>query len=115
MGRQPIKVNEKDIREIAISDGLATIVYFKNTRNDTLYELEFQYDESEMASGEQYCQYCGEFFPKQAEGDPCPFCHDQGRRYSDKYEVRDMVYSMLQDGCSVKLITWHSRVINVSL
>lgn len=114
MGQQ-IKVDEKDIREIAISDGSATIVYFKNKRNDTLYELEYQYDESEMTSNEQYCQYCGEFFLKQAEGYPCPCCHNHGARYYDKYEVRDMVYSMLQDGCSVKIITWRSRVIKVSL
>lgn len=113
--KRPIKVNEKDIKEIEISDDSAAVRYFKHNKDDSQYEMRYYYAESEIKPGEQYCKYCGEFFPKQAKGTPCPFCYNRDRRYCDKYEVRDMVYSMLQEECVVIITLWDGTKKEFSL
>ena len=43
--KRPIKVNEKDIKEIEISDDSAAVRYFKHNKADSRYEMRYHYAE----------------------------------------------------------------------
>ena len=47
---------ERDIREIEISDYSAKVRYFKNTKEDTSYEMHYWYSEEELGEGIDFCK-----------------------------------------------------------
>ena len=109
-------LNEREIKEIEISDYSAKVRYFKNTKEDTSYEMHYWYSEEELGEGIDFCKYCGNRFQSQIlENNICPYCGGEQRNIVNPKDVVDMVYSMLQEECVVIITMWDGTKKEFSL
>lgn len=99
-------IYERDIKKVTISDGTAGLTYTKQNKDSNLYDLRYQYATEQ---NEQFCQYCGKVWHV-SEGNICQDCGGKAREVYESDTVVDMVYCMLEDGCTVTIDFWDGNV-----
>ena len=98
-------IYERDIKNVTITDGVASLKYTKQTKDSNLYDLRYQYITVE---NELYCQYCGRTWHT-SEGEVCADCRGEAREVYESETVADMIYSMLEDECTVIIEFWDGK------
>lgn len=104
-------IYEKDIKSIVITDGVASLKYTKQNKDSNLYDLRYNYVTSE---NEMCCPYCGRVWDA-SEGQVCADCNGEAREVYASETVTDMIYSMLEDECTVRIEFWNGTKKEYSL
>lgn len=73
---------------------MASLKYTKQTKDSNLYDLRYKYVTME---NELYCQYCGRTW------------HTSEGEVYESETVVDMIYSMLEDECTVIIEFWDGK------
>ena len=104
---QKTTIRERDIQEVIISDGGASVYYSKEKKSDMYYAMRYKYNTTD---GETYCPYCGAQY-KIGDGDEnhCPICDGKNREILDISQLPELVYAMLQDDCEVTITLWSGK------
>lgn len=84
---------------------MASLKYTKQTKDSNLYDLRYKYVTME---NELYCQYCGRTWHT-SEGEVCADCRGEAREVYESETVVDMIYSMLEDECTVIIEFWDGK------
>lgn len=98
-------IYERDIKNVTITDGVTSLKYTKQTKDSNLYDLRYKCVTME---NELYCQYCGRTWHT-SEGEVCADCRGEAREVYESETVIDMIYSMLEDECTVIIEFWDGK------
>lgn len=104
--KKPVRLKEKDIVKVVITDTKAFTILSKDLNNPKNYSTSYDYYKYALDPGDCFCERCSAILKSEEElRIHNEHCKEEERKWYKCNEMVDFVYDSLEDGLIVEITT----------